>query len=47
MRDMILSVRADESIHRDMNHKFAEIIEDPFNADHHPIDVENVIEDIL
>jgi len=47
MRDMLLSVRADESIHRDMNHKFAEIIKHPFTEDHHPIDVENVIEDIL
>jgi hypothetical protein len=26
MRDIILSIRADESIHRDLNHRFAEII---------------------
>ena len=26
MRDMILYIRADESIHRDLNHKFAEIL---------------------
>ena len=25
MRDLILSVRADESIHRDINHKFSEL----------------------
>ena len=47
MRDMFLSVRADESIHRDMNHKFAEIIKHPFTTDHQPIDVEHEIEDIL
>jgi hypothetical protein len=26
MRDIILSIRADESIHRDLNHRFAEIV---------------------
>lgn len=25
MRDMILSIRADESIHRDINHKFSDL----------------------
>ena len=25
MRDMILSVRADEAIHRDVNHRFSEL----------------------
>lgn len=25
MRDMFLSVRADESIHRDVNHRFSEL----------------------
>ena len=28
MRDLILSVRADESIHRDINHRFAELPKD-------------------
>jgi hypothetical protein len=26
MRDVILSIRADESIHRDVNHRFVEIV---------------------
>jgi len=28
MRDVILSIRADESIHRDVNHRFVELIGD-------------------
>ncbi len=35
MRDLILSIRADESCHREVNHHFADLILD-FLLCHHP-----------
>ena len=40
MRDMILAIRADESIHRDLNHKFSEILMNPLTPDQKPINCE-------
>lgn len=47
MRDVILSIRADESIHRDLNHRFAEILMHPFSEDKKAIDLESEIDKIL
>jgi hypothetical protein len=45
MRDVILSIRADESIHRDVNHRFVEIVgkgeKDNVNTE---LEVEKVLE---
>jgi hypothetical protein len=57
MKDMILAIRADESIHRDLNHKFAEIVRPTIQEDNNsstkneveetPIDCELEIMKIL
>lgn len=44
MRDIILSIRADESIHRDVNHRFVEIVG---SADKENINSEIEVERVL
>lgn len=44
LMDAILSIRADESIHRDINHRFADIVA---NSGNECVDCENEVERIL
>lgn len=44
MRDVILSVRADESIHRDVNHRFADIFSQKEGSINCEMEVERILE---